>query len=145
MTGRAVAAGLLAALASLGGCVFYAPTSAQTPHGLQDLRYGTGLARLLVPGVAREQVLTTLGTPDRVVDGGRILLYASPAQSGELWFVLVAPNGAMAAQATPLGRSVALAIVFDDRGGYVRHHLAVAGMSETFVAAQRALQQAASP
>jgi hypothetical protein len=126
----------VAGLAS--GCVFYVGAPAQTPHGLEDLRRGVGLQGLLRPGATREDALLAMGGPDRVVDGGRTLLYVAPVTSGELWVVVAGPGGG-AAGALPLGHSVALAITFDDGGGYLSHRLEVAGLSEVSAAAQRAL------
>jgi hypothetical protein len=133
---RPALAGALAAALLAPACVFYVGTSAQTPHGLQDLRYATAPSELLRPGTTREQALCALGVPDRVVDGGRVLLYAAPAVSGQLWVIT---GGGSGGGMQPLGRSVALAVVFDAAGRYVRHRLEVAGLSEPHAAAQRAL------
>lgn len=83
-----------------------------------------------------------MGVPDRVVDGGRRLLYVAPVQSGQLWLMAASPNGQLRGGALPLGRSVALAITFDDAGSYADHRLALAGLGEPHAAAQRALQPA---
>lgn len=131
--GRLVAA-LLAALAA-SGCVFYVGTPAQSPHGLQDLRYGKGPRDLLRPGATREDVLLRLGVPDRVVDGGRVLVYVAPVESGQLWVVTSGSGSGV----QPLGSSVALAVTFDDAGRYANHRIEVAGLGEPHVAAQRAL------
>lgn len=122
------------------GCVMYFGTSAQTPHGLQDLRYATAPSELLRPGTTREDVLCAYGVPDRVVDGGRVLLYAALAESGQLWVIT---GGGSGGGMQPLGRSVALAVAFDAAGRYVRHRLEVAGLSEPHLAAQRALRAVA--
>jgi hypothetical protein len=128
--------------AGAGGCVLYAPTAAQSPHGLQDLRYGTANKGLLAPGTARETVLLRLGVPDRVVDGGRVLLYVDSVESGSLLLLMAAPAGQIAGASLPLGSSVALAVVFDGVGRCVGHRLALAGYSEPHIAAQKALQAA---
>ena len=119
----------------LAGCVFYVGAEAQSPHGLQDLRYGDGRADLLRPGVLREDVLLALGVPDRVLDGGGIVVYAAPVESGQLFVVLSGNAGGV----LPLGRSVALAVAFDAQGRYARHAMAFAGLGEPEAAAQRAL------
>lgn len=133
---------VLAAAALASGCVFYVGTAAQSPHGLQDLRYGTGLGDLLRAGATREDVLLRLGTPDRVVDGGRTLLYVAPVQSGQLWVILPSYGAGGGGGVAPLGSSVALAVVFDDAGRYASHRLEVAGLWEPHLAAQRALAPA---
>ena len=131
---------VVAILAS-SGCVFYVGTPAQSPHGLQDLRYGKAPRDLLRPGTTREDVLTRLGTPDRVVDGGRTILYVAPVESGQLWVVTSGSGSGV----QPLGSSVALAVTFDDAGRYASHRIEVAGLGEPHVAAQRALPPAKSP
>lgn len=138
--GRPVAA-LLAAMAA-SGCVFYVGTTAQSPHGLQDVRYGKGPRELLRPGTTREEILTRFGVPDRVLDLGRTILYVAPVESGQLWVVAASPAGQVGGAGLPMGRSVALAITFDDDGCYARHRMALAGLGEPHAAAQRALQPA---
>ncbi|MFN9275009.1 MAG: hypothetical protein ACK6D2_04665 [Planctomycetota bacterium] len=130
----------LAVAGLAAGCVFYAGTPAQSPHGLQDLRYGKADRRLLAAGTTREQVLMRLGVPDRVVDGGSVLLYVAAVESGSLLVLMAGPGGGVAGESLPLGKSVAVAITFDDAGHYVDHRLALAGYGEPHVAAQRALQ-----
>lgn len=138
MTRRAAVAVLVVAtLAS--ACVFYVGTPAQSPHGLQDLRYGAGLQDMLRAGTTREDVLLRLGTPDRVVDGGRVLLYVAPVESGQLWVIT---GGGSGGGALPLGRSVALAVTFDDASRYAGHRFELAGLSEPQRAAQQALLRA---
>lgn len=132
----------VAATLAAAGCIFYVGTAAQSPHGLQDLRYGKGMRDLLRPGTTREEVLIRMGVPDRVVEGGRKIVYVAPVESGQLWLVAASPSGQVGGGGLPLGRSVALAITFDDAGGYVDHRLALAGLDEPQAAAQRALQPA---
>lgn len=138
--GRRLVALLVAIAAS--GCVFYVGTSAQSPHGLQDLRYGKGASELLRPGTTREEIVTRFGVPDRVLDGGRTILYVAPVESGQLWVVAASPAGQVGGAGVPMGRSVALAITFDDDGRYARHRMEIAGLGEPHAAAQRALQPA---
>lgn len=134
MSRPALVAALACALCA-PACIFYVGTSAKSPHGLQDLRYAEAPSDLLKPGTTREEILCAFGVPDRVVDGGRVLLYAAPVTSG----ILVVLAGSSGGGAMPLGSSIALAIAFDDAGRCVRHRLEVAGLEEPHAAAQRAL------
>lgn len=140
MSRRRAAAWALWAVACLAsGCVLYVGKPAQSPHGLQDVRYGTSPRRLLAPGTTREETLLRLGVPDRVVDGGRVLLYVAAVESGSLLVLLASPAGQVGGESLPLGRSVAVAITFDANGLYAGHRTALAGYSEPHVAAHRAL------
>lgn len=139
---RRAGAALLAVAALASGCVFYVGTQAQSPHGLQDLRYGAASHDLLRAGATREDVLLRLGVPDRVLDGGRTILYVAPVQSGQVWVIAPSYGGSGSGIIVPVGSSVALAIAFDDRGRYASHRIEIAGLSEPHIAAQRALQPA---
>lgn len=139
---RLAAAATLASALLASACVFYVGTPAQSPHGLQDIRYGVALQDLLRAGATREDVLLRLGTPDRVLDGGRTILYVAPVQSGQVWVIVPSYGGSGSGLIAPVGSSVALAIAFDDGGRYASHRLELAGLSEPHIAAQRALQPA---
>lgn len=132
-------AALLVGAGLTSGCILYAPTPAQSQHGLQDIRYGTSPRDLLAPGTRREDVLLRLGVPDRVLDGGRVLLYVDSVKSGSLLVLVASPAGQVGGEELPLGKSIAVAITFDAAGRCAGHRTALAGYSEPHIAAQRAL------
>lgn len=116
---------LPALLSLLHGCAFYVPESAQTAHGLHEAERGA-LADLLRPGGAtRADVLCTLGVPDRVLDGGRALLWAGSSMTGRWLFVTFFYYRGHDFT-LPVGSDYLLLVEFDDAGRVLRHHFRAA-------------------
>ena len=100
------------------GCILWVPVHARTPHGLRQLRQPDQLATVLPVGMSREDVLGTLGVPDRVLDDGNRLLWVASSHVSSL--VVILPN---AAGGMPLGHDYALLLGFDDAGCLVERTL----------------------